>query len=430
MSPFAKINSTRSPLLYSAIAALLLTVLVGGVLAVVRHKTITLDVDGEQIRLSTMSTNVDGALEDAGYPIGDKDAVAPAADASLSDGDTVVLRRAREITLTVDGQPQKLWTTALTVDDALKQLDVAADVHVSASRSQRLPLDGAALDVLTPVVAKLVDGANAAADVRIAAPTVGEFLTANGTPLEQSDTVVPAADAPLTEGLEVTVTRNRTENKVETLPLDPPDQRIEDPTMNQSRTIVENPGVPGVRDVTFAVNLVNGVEAGRTQVSETITTPAQPKVVRVGTKPGTEVPPVENGSTWDALAQCEATGNWAINTGNGFYGGVQFDQNTWERQGGLKYAPRADLATREEQIAIATQTQRTQAGAHGRRARVASDWDKFYWCQTPNNRTNPSLLRAGRQPCSVRSRCALLPRNSVSGPRNSWGRTSFTTPIP
>jgi len=56
MSPFAKINSTRSPLLYSAIAALLLTVLVGGVLAVVRHKTITLDVDGEQIRLSTMST--------------------------------------------------------------------------------------------------------------------------------------------------------------------------------------------------------------------------------------------------------------------------------------------------------------------------------------------------------------------------------------
>ena len=178
MSPFAKINSTRSPLLYSAIAALLLTVLVGGVLAVVRHKTITLDVDGEQIRLSTMSTNVDGALEDAGYPIGDKDAVAPAADASLSDGDTVVLRRAREITLTVDGQPQKLWTTALTVDDALKQLDVAADVHVSASRSQRLPLDGAALDVLTPVVAKLVDGANAAGQTRAAASSIVAFVVA------------------------------------------------------------------------------------------------------------------------------------------------------------------------------------------------------------------------------------------------------------
>ena len=63
---------------------------------------------------------------------------------------------------------------------------------------------------------------------------------------------------------------------------------------------------------------------------------------------------------WDAVATCESGGNWAINTGNGFYGGVQFDQSTWERHGGLRYAPRADLATREEQIAIASVTQKSQ----------------------------------------------------------------------
>jgi len=63
---------------------------------------------------------------------------------------------------------------------------------------------------------------------------------------------------------------------------------------------------------------------------------------------------------WDALAQCESGGNWAINTGNGFFGGVQFDQNTWERNGGLRYAARADLATREEQIAIAEVTRARQ----------------------------------------------------------------------
>ena len=56
-------------------------------------------------------------------------------------------------------------------------------------------------------------------------------------------------------------------------------------------------------------------------------------MLRVGAA-GTEVPPVGN-EAWDALAQCEAGGNWAINTGNGYYGGVQFDQNTWERNGGL-----------------------------------------------------------------------------------------------
>ncbi|ABG97449.1 MULTISPECIES: resuscitation-promoting factor [Rhodococcus] len=360
MSPFAKINSARSPLLYTVVALLLATLIAGGVMAVVRHKTVTLDVDGEKISLSTMTTSVDAALSDAGYSINDRDAVAPERDASLSDGDTVVLRRAREVTLTVDGQPKTVWTTALTVEDALKQFELGEDVHVSASRSQRLPLDGAALEVLNPLVVTLADGALPVTDVRMAAPTVGEFLAAHGAPLEQADTVVPAADTPLTEGMAVTVTRDRTETKVETLPLAPEEQRIEDPTMNKSRTVLENPGVPGVQDITFAVNTVNGREVGRNQVSATVTTPAQPKVIRVGAKPGTEVPPVENGSVWDALAQCEATGNWAINTGNGFFGGVQFDQNTWERQGGLKYAPRADLATREEQIAVASQTQKTQ----------------------------------------------------------------------
>ncbi|OUS92410.1 resuscitation-promoting factor [Rhodococcus sp. NCIMB 12038] len=360
MSPFAKINSARSPLLYTVVALLLATLIAGGVMAVVRHKNVTLDVDGETISLSTMTTSVDAALADAGYSVTDRDVVAPERDATLSDGDTVVLRRAREVSLTVDGQPKTVWTTALTVEDALKQFDLGEDVHVSASRSQRLPLDGAALDVLNPLVVKLADGALPVADVRMAAPTVGDFLAAHGAPLEQADTVVPAADTPLTEGMDVTVTRDRTETKVETLPLAPEEQRVEDPTMNKSRTVVESQGAPGVQDVTFAVNTVNGEEVGRNQVSATVTTPAQPKVIRVGAKPGTEVPPVENGSVWDALAQCEATGNWAINTGNGFFGGVQFDQNTWERQGGLKYAPRADLASREEQIAIASQTQRTQ----------------------------------------------------------------------
>ncbi len=58
-------------------------------------------------------------------------------------------------------------------------------------------------------------------------------------------------------------------------------------------------------------------------------------------------------STWDALAQCESGGNWSINTGNSFYGGVQFSQPTWEGYGGTQYASRADLASREQQIAIA-----------------------------------------------------------------------------
>lgn len=61
-------------------------------------------------------------------------------------------------------------------------------------------------------------------------------------------------------------------------------------------------------------------------------------------------------SDWDRLAQCEAGGNWAINTGNGFYGGLQFTPGTWRAYGGTEYAPLPHQATREQQIAIAEKT--------------------------------------------------------------------------
>ncbi|MFF3914097.1 transglycosylase family protein [Streptomyces sp. NPDC001852] len=58
-------------------------------------------------------------------------------------------------------------------------------------------------------------------------------------------------------------------------------------------------------------------------------------------------------STWNKVAACESSGNWSINTGNGYYGGLQFTRSTWEAYGGTRYAPRADLATRDQQIAVA-----------------------------------------------------------------------------
>ncbi|MEV6316959.1 transglycosylase family protein [Streptomyces sp. NPDC051776] len=66
--------------------------------------------------------------------------------------------------------------------------------------------------------------------------------------------------------------------------------------------------------------------------------------------PSAEAAPVD---TWDKVAECESTGDWSINTGNGFYGGLQFTQSTWEEYGGTAYAPRADLATKDQQIAVA-----------------------------------------------------------------------------
>lgn len=63
---------------------------------------------------------------------------------------------------------------------------------------------------------------------------------------------------------------------------------------------------------------------------------------------------------WDRLAACESSGNWSANTGNGYKGGLQFSDSTWRAHGGNAYAPSADKASREEQIAIAKKVQREQ----------------------------------------------------------------------
>ncbi|MFK4069095.1 transglycosylase family protein [Streptomyces sp. NPDC029674] len=63
---------------------------------------------------------------------------------------------------------------------------------------------------------------------------------------------------------------------------------------------------------------------------------------------------------WDRIARCESGGNWQINTGNGYYGGLQFSAGTWRAFGGGAYAPTADRASKAQQIAVATKVQRAQ----------------------------------------------------------------------
>jgi hypothetical protein len=75
-------------------------------------------------------------------------------------------------------------------------------------------------------------------------------------------------------------------------------------------------------------------------------------------EPTTE--PTTGAGIWDQIADCESSGNWHINTGNGYYGGLQFTISTWVGFGGKAYAPRADLATKSQQIAIAKKTQAAQ----------------------------------------------------------------------
>jgi uncharacterized protein YabE (DUF348 family) len=360
LTVLAKLHQTPSPMLRLVVGGLLVVLVFAGGFAVSVSKTVTLTVDGIAMRVTTMKSRVIDIVQENGYVVDGRDDLYPAGDVQVRDTDKIVLRRSRPLQISLDGQDVKqVWTTASTVDEALAQLAMTDTAPAAASRGSRVPLAGMALPVVSAKTAQINDG-GVIRTVHLPAPNVAGLLSAAGVPLQETDTVLPSATSPVVDGMQIQVTRNRIERVTERIPLSPNARRVEDPDMNMSRQVVEDPGSAGTQDVTYAVAVVNGVETGRLPVANVVIAPARESVVRVGTKPGTEVPPVSDGSVWDSIAGCEAGGNWAINTGNGYYGGVQFDQGTWERNGGLRFASRADLASREEQITVAEVTRERQ----------------------------------------------------------------------
>ncbi|MGW7411910.1 LysM peptidoglycan-binding domain-containing protein [Streptomyces sp. NPDC054863] len=114
---------------------------------------------------------------------------------------------------------------------------------------------------------------------------------------------------------------------------------------------------------------------------------------------------------WDRIAQCESGGNWHINTGNGYYGGLQFSAGTWRAHGGGAYARTADRASKAQQIAVATKVQRTQG------------WGAWPACSRRAGASGaaPSTI-APAAPQAVKSRTAKADRGPQRADRGA-GRT-------
>ena len=363
--------------------ALVLLGLIGGSTAyVLAQKAVTLTVDGQSRQVSTYADTAGELLADENIDVAGDDVVLPSVDSAVADGDTVVLNRARPLQLTVDGVTTTVTTTALSVDEALDQLGYRGDgLVLSASRSERLPLDGMTLQVTTPKTVTLIaDGTTR--EVTTTAGTAGDLLAEQGVALAATDRTSLYPNAPLLDRMVLQVWRVQVAQVTETQPIDYTTVETEDPDAAKGTRTVTTEGVEGEQAVTFSVTTTDGVETGRTQTGVTVTRAPVDEQVSVGTKvaaapapstssstgggnTGAAAPESTSGLDWDALAQCEAGGNWSINTGNGYYGGLQYNVSTWNAYGGAEFAARPDLATREQQIAVG---ERTYA------ARGASPW--------------------------------------------------------
>ncbi|UUN31199.1 resuscitation-promoting factor [Streptomyces sp. FIT100] len=337
--------------------ALVVAFLAGGTTAfVAADKAVRLSVDGVPRSLHTFADDVGELLADEGLAVGEHDIVAPAPGAPLVSGDEVVVRYGRPVTLTIDGHRRQVWTTARTVDDALRQLGVRAEgAFLSASRSLPIGRKGLTLDVRTErTVTVMADGRERT--IRTNAATVREAVEQAGITLQGQDTTsVPPGSFPR-DGQTVTVMRITRTRQVREEPVPYGTVRIQDPSLHSGTEVVERQGRSGSRRVTYSLRTVNGVRQKPSRVSqETVREPVTQRVL-VGTKPLPDSVAGADGLNWKALAQCESGGRPDAVDPSGTYGGLyQFDTSTWHALGGKgrpQDAPAAEQTYRAKKLYV------------------------------------------------------------------------------
>ncbi|EWT05689.1 transglycosylase [Intrasporangium chromatireducens Q5-1] len=361
--------SRRMQVIAAAGAAVLLTT--GGVAGAQLDKAVTLKVDGKPAAAHVFGSTVGDLLDSEGITLASGDVVSPAEGAALHDGDVVTVSYARPVTITIDGKTQQIRTTETTVDGVLEALGVRTPgAKLSVSRSQSIGRAGLALSITTPKSLTVVaDGKTTKRTV--AAATVSDALAQLGVKVGDKDQLAPAADTVLTDGAKIVVKRVTTKRTTRTEPVAYQTVRTKSKDLFTDQTKVKTAGRAGERTLTLEQTLVDGKVTATKQVASEVTREAVDRVLLVGTKSRPAPTTTSSGGSssagsssggginlaraamWDSVAACESGGNWHINTGNGYYGGLQFSASTWLAYGGGDFASRADLASREQQITVA-----------------------------------------------------------------------------
>jgi resuscitation-promoting factor RpfB len=331
-------------------------------------KTVTLSVDGRTQQVRTFGGTVADVLESQGLTVGDHDVVAPGPSSSVSDGATIAVRYGRPLDVKVDGESDRYWVTATDVASALDQIGVRfSGADLSASRGSRIGRSGLALSVVTPktVVVKLGDAARR--KTTVTALTVGQALEELGARVDGDDEVRPRPGATLEDGDKVVLTKVRVVRRTATEAIDAGTVQRRDSSMYTDQTRTVRPSRDGARRVVYRVRIENGDRVARRVVGTDVVRRPVAGIVAVGTKdrpaPAPAPAPTSSyaggSSAWDRIAACESGGNWAANTGNGYYGGLQFSLGTWQSYGG---SGRPDQNSREQQIAIAEKVRAAEGG--------------------------------------------------------------------
>jgi resuscitation-promoting factor RpfB len=210
--------------------------------------------------------------------------------------------------------------------------------------------------------------------IKSLAGTVGQALTEAKLRWDSDDRITPAAATPLKAGVNkigFVGVLQKTVTKTEAVAHGTDETKSATLEVGTKKTTTK--GADGSKTVTYLYTYLDGKLSATKVVGSKLVTKAVDEQVVIGTKPKpaeptetttseTDQPSTGDTSAWDRIAECESGGNWSINSGNGYYGGLQFDHGTWAAYGGTAYAYNANGASKAQQIAIAEKVKADRGG--------------------------------------------------------------------
>lgn len=253
-------------------------------------KLITFYDDGVEKTIVTKGKTVADGMKDANIAVGDNDKISQGVTTELHDGRNIVtIKRARPVNVSdSDGRRTRIITAETDPSTIAKQadMDVQSRDDVATMLTSDFVADGGVGQSIYITRAKTVYISlyGQAITLRTQQPTVAELLDEAGIKLADNDTVSVPASTPITEGLSFQIWRNgiQTIEQTEDVPFET--ETVKDPTKVMGYHEVQTPGQNGKKTVIYQVNMQNGVEIGRQQISEVITVQPVKQVEVIGTK--------------------------------------------------------------------------------------------------------------------------------------------------